>query len=355
MTSLDNEQNPAGSLSRFGTFIRKYLPREISLVADVAGVIGAPLLILGLFEHFNKDTYWGVSKYVWAWGIGFTPFVVLTLIAILTWFFGIAGENRSLWKLVADLRNELKNARERVEREAQQNACNAHANVFGYKIVKRRHQYRILSDGSAQCNDEYSFLCNRRSLGEWSRAVYADTIQEGSGSRNAKLIGGGGVPFTAKAKVLPNKGGRSILLEGFVFSPTISKEHGEVTLSYQESFPAGGFVNRHKDLNFDWVSAIAREPAETLEIEITFDGFDVGRLEAEAVYGPADRLLPRETVEANEALVEGITSGNRIARLRIAYPVLGVQYRIKWPVEASNSNAPSEPALALNPQPTPAN
>src|ERR1051326_4986189 len=125
MTTLDDQQHPAGSLRRLGDFIRKYLPREISLVADIAGVIGAPLLILGLFEHFNKATYWGVSKYIWAWGIGFTPFVMLTLIAVSTWFFGITGENRSLWSQVADLRRKLTTARERVEREAQQAACDA--------------------------------------------------------------------------------------------------------------------------------------------------------------------------------------------------------------------------------------
>ncbi len=342
MPFAENSLDTANPPRRLRDYIRKYLPREVSLVADVAGVLGAPLLIFGLFEHFNKATYWGVSKYIWAWGVGAAPFVVFILVGFLAWFSEVAGENRSLRGLVARLRTDLERALQRLERKAQREACEALAQVFGYKIVKRRHEYRIFSDGRAECNDEYTFLCNRRSLGEWSRSVYADTIQKGGGSRNVKLIGGQGIPYTATPEVLPNKEGRTILSERFVFSPTIRKEHGEVKLSYQESFQAGGFVTQHKDMEFDWASAIASEPAETLEIEITFDGFNVGPLEAEAVYGTADRLLARESVEANEALSEGINAGNRTAKLCIQYPVLGVQYRIKWPVEAIAANVPPD-------------
>jgi hypothetical protein len=178
------------------------------------------------------------------------------------------------------------------------------------------------------------FLCNRRSLGSWSRTMSSTAVEEFNFSVDHTIE-------PQKFRVTPSqqrrmKLGEHALLETFSFVPTIQAEDGEVRLSYTDRIPEKAFAFRRDPASqktIDYVMTTPWEPIETLEIEVEFHDVVPGRISADALYGPASQPLPREALQADEILREFDQDGKRVVALKVPFPLLGVGYRIKWELE----------------------
>lgn len=341
----------------FGGFVRKALGHKVGFVADLLGAIGFYGLVWGLLKLIAPDPLLNVPLWMWTAAIG-TVFVFITvLLTVMS-----VGEDRQqrINGLVGELgetRKQLFHAEKAIEerpyRLMQQRAVEAASLVYGFRLEKRRHHYTVYGtehqdNGSAICGYEMHFLCNRRSLGSWVRTASSTLPTDGfPQARNARMK----PPFTVSVEYRDSSSaGLKSKVEEFKFAPTITAKDGTVPLFFEDSLPNGTFLTRRPNASnrpFDFVAVSPREPIALLEIEVTFDGFEPLKVWCNAVYGPAEQELRRESVDAEEALNFSRPKSHFVATLSLPYPVMGVEYRIYWELPEQVTLAPS-PALAAH-------
>jgi hypothetical protein len=308
---------------------------EVAIVADIVGSLGFVILIMGVFQWLNKTDLLGFPVLLWAWTLGLMPFIALAGWAIISWVHYI--NKRSLDTELAfrrqrrEYENEIDEIQKEVFRAAQKRAFNAACGVYGYYVKSRSHHYTIYKDGRATCVDRTIFVSKRRALSAWSRTMSstrAESLKPGIMLEQDNR-------FTVKVEhQLSESGNLHALTEKFLFNPTIRPDHRAVAISWKDELPASTFcfhiADRRGSETFDFIQTSPHEPVRELDLRIEFHDVEPGNVSAEAIYGPSKEILLRETIEAEEVLGENDRDDKFIVNLKILYPLMGVNYRIKW-------------------------
>lgn len=360
---------------QWGILFRQYALARVGWVADLLGalsVFGLIHLGVGLIDLIaDKGNPDGVllQHPLWLYTLVLGIVVVAVFVALI-----ITAVARDLDTANTELRikseaekEELRGRLEREttersrkpDREKQRQALEATAAIFGYMVAKRKESYVVYQmpeghedDGSASCYSEFHFKAQRRSLGVWFRTVATTVAEQPTGSSKHVLA----APGFAVAPTVIRRADR--LIERFDFTPTIEAKDGTIALSFEEEFKKS-FVTRYpnpSNLDRDFVSVEIREPVAELEISVWFDGFNPADYYVETLFGSGGvQELERERIDVVETLTRHREGVRRGVTLRIAYPVMAVQYRLGWIFAKPQGPTPSGLPFLPAPRPLPIN
>jgi hypothetical protein len=329
------------------------LSSRIALVANLVGLAGIYGLMMKFVGTVAPDSWSDTTRQAVA--IGLTISVIVLVIAVVIskvmkdYNQNVGRMQRQLLETEEQLLRAERDSGLRSTRIMQQRAVEALSILFGYRIEKLHYHFSIYStdnseNGSADMLQQVGFKCNRRALSSWTRAISSTLVTRFEDSQNAALTSCDKKFRVTMNSTLRNIGVKKVKVETFQFKPFIRANDGIVTLQFEEEHGGGAFLTdrtSNPTRNFDFISVQPLEPVAGVELIVQFHGFDP-EISVEVVRGSEEEPMARELLEAEEALTIDKEGKHRVARLALAYPIMGVKYKLKWEWKA-------KPTLALPP------
>lgn len=247
------------------------------------------------------------------------------------------AELRAKDELIEWQRTLLNQSEEKLmPRAAQRTAFEAMKVVYGYWVTRMSMHYTIYGGssnktraGHAELLTEIGIRC-MRPVSEW--ATMSSSM---SGDRRVES------PIINAEKQIKLRGRDDKLspqIDIYDISPPIAPNDGEVSLTIRTSYNSQAFlIELPNQLNrpYDWVSFKPYLPVEELILTIEFNGFKPRSFVCHVTHGAGDLGLTRETIDANDVIVQDRNGGHPRVTLRLKYPVLGAKYELRYSLSAA--------------------
>ncbi len=314
----------------------------VALVANLVGVVGVFGIAKYIVDKVRPAPSSDSLSNTWiAILIGLAVIGIVIMMVLMA--FARRSKNRSdeLGELLQERERRLQLLEQenldRPFRESQRLAVEAMSTVFGYKLTEVGYHYTVYrgegaKDGWAKAAHRVVFYSTRRTIRDWTRTVSSQLVKGDHAESATEATMSGEFKVSTMRRMISEHR----VVEEFRFSPSIQKEHGEVALSFENDCRGGTFLTRKSkrvSRDFDFLSFSPREPVHILRLTVEFDGFAPEDISVDAVFGPAMRQMPRETVDVLDSLRTGKNGAKTIATLEIPWPIMGVTYRVKWSLD----------------------